>query len=68
MFFIQYLIPLLDGFTSWVLTYIEVRKALLGDNLNKIAQEAAERETPKRAIGFVTSEDYEEIEDEEDDL
>ena len=64
--FIQCILPLLEALVSLIITNLKLREAVAADKYNKIAQEAADREAPKRAIGFVTSnEDYEEEVDEE---
>ena len=72
--FAVYLIPLLDGISSWFLTWIEAKKTKQSEIINqtniKMRQAAASADTdsPKRLIGFsVPNDDYEE-EDEEDEI
>ena len=70
--FVQYIIPLIDGFTAWILTWVEAKKAKQSEIVNQIninmrqAAASTEADPPRRAIGFCTpeSEDYEEEEDE----
>lgn len=72
--FVQYFIPLLDGLSSWFLTWIEAKKAKQSEVINltniKMRQAAtsADSDGPKRLIGFCREdeEDYEEEEDDEE--
>ena len=72
--FVQYFIPLLDGLSSWFLTWTEAKKAKQSEVINltniKMRQAAAsaDSDSPKRLIGFCRDdeEDYEEEEDDEE--
>lgn len=72
--FVQYFIPLLDGLSSWFLTWIEAKKAKQSEVINltniKMRQAAtsADPDSPKRLIGFCRDdeEDYGEEEDDEE--
>lgn len=75
--FASYIIPILDGISTWFLAWVEVKKSQQGEIVNKIAirvqkatNKAMDDETPKRTIGFSYEDDtYEmEEEDEENDL
>lgn len=65
----SYMIPILDGISSWFLTWIEMKKAKLSEIINlsnvKIRQDREGEDTPQRAIGFHISseEEYEEGEE-----
>lgn len=68
-----YVIPILDGISSWFLTWVELKKAKLNKNINKynikIRQdsEAAEVEPPRNVIGFQVSNPEKYDEEEYDD-
>ena len=70
--FVSYLIPVLDGISSWFLTWIELKKAKHSDSINQInikmrkdrASEEDDQSTG-RLIGFHVS-DAEENETEEE--
>ena len=70
--FVSYLIPVLDGISSWFLTWIELKKAKHSDSINQInikmrkdrASEEDDQSTD-RLIGFHVS-DAEENETEEE--
>ena len=72
--FVSYVIPLLDGLSGLVLTWMEAKKAKQSEIINltniKMRQAAAsaEDDSPKRLIGLCRDDDYEEEEDEEDDV
>lgn len=69
--FVQYIIPLIDGFTAWILTWVEAKKAKQSEIVNQVninmrqAAASTEADSPRRAIGFCAPEpeDYEEEED-----
>ena len=64
--FVQYAIPLIDGISSWFLTWIEAKKAkqssIINDANIKMRQAAAsaEEDPPRRAIGFCVPDEEEE--------
>lgn len=69
--------PLLDGVLSWILLKIEHRKALITEKINESSirvqlaiDSAEEAGLPKHhPVGFcVSTEEYEEDEEDEDDL
>ena len=68
--FVQYAIPLIDGISSWFLTWIEAKKAkqssIINDANIKMRQAAAsaEEDPPHRPIGFRVPDEEEENEDE----
>ena len=68
--FVQYAIPLIDGISSWFLTWIEAKKAkqssIINDANIKMRQAAAstEEDPPRRPIGFRLPDEEEENEDE----
>ena len=68
--FVQYAIPLIDGISSWFLTWIEAKKAkqssIINDANIKMRQAAAsaEEDPPRRPIGFRVPDEEEENEDE----
>jgi hypothetical protein len=68
-----YVIPILDGISSWFLTWVELKKAKLSENINKYNikmrqdSEAAEVEPPRNVIGFQVSNPEEYDEEEYDD-
>lgn len=72
--FVSYMIPLLDGLSGLVLTWMEAKKAKQSEIINltniKMRQAAAsaEDDTPKRLIGFCREDDYEEEEDDDDEV
>ena len=72
--FVSYVIPLLDGLSGLVLTWMEAKKAKQSEIINltniKMRQAAtsAEDDTPKRLIGFCCEDDYEEEEDDDDEV
>jgi len=72
--FVSYAIPLLDGLSGLVLTWMEAKKAKQSEIINltniKMRQAAAsaEDDTPKRLIGFCREDDYEEEEDDDDEV
>ena len=69
--FVSYIIPLLDGASGLLLTWMEAKKAKLNEIINltniKIRQAttSAEDDTPKRLIGFCRDDDYKEEEDDD---
>lgn len=72
--FVSYMIPLLDGLSGLLLTWMEAKKAKQSEIINltniKMRQAAAsaEDDTPKRLIGFCREDDYEEEEDDDDEV
>ena len=68
--FVQYAIPLIDGISSWFLTWIEAKKAkqssIINDANIKMRQAAAsaEEDPPRQPIGFRVPDEEEENEDE----
>lgn len=68
--FVQYAIPLIDGISSWFLTWIEAKKvkqsSIINDANIKMRQAAAsaEEDPPRRPIGFRVPDEEEENEDE----
>ena len=70
--FVQYVIPLLDGITTWFLAWVEAKKSKQSVIINDVniqmrqAAEAAEQDPPRRQIGFCVD-DAEDQEDEEDE-
>lgn len=68
--FVTYIIPLLDGISAWFLTWVEAKKAKQSEIINltniKMRQAAtsAEKDSPKRLIGFRMPDEEEEYEDE----
>ena len=68
--FVTYVIPLLDGISSWFLTWVEAKKAKQSSVINdaniKMRQAAAsaEEDPPRRLIGFRMPDEEEEYEDE----
>ena len=69
--FVSYVIPLLDGLSGLLLTWMEAKKAKQSEIINltniKMRQAAAsvEDDAPTRLIGFCRDDDYEEEEDDE---
>lgn len=72
--FVSYVIPLLDGLSGLLLTWMEAKKAKQSEIINltniKMRQAAAsaEDDTPTRLIGFCREDDYEEEEDDDDEI
>lgn len=72
--FVSFVIPLLDGLSGLLLTWIEAKKAKQSEIINlaniKMRQAAtsAEDDSPKRLIGFCRNDDYEEEEDDDDEV
>lgn len=70
--FAQYGIPLLDGITTWFLSWIEVKKARQSEIINQIninmhqAAASADQDPPMRKIGFCVPDDSENNIEEED--
>lgn len=70
--FVSYVIPLLDGLSGLLLTWMEAKKAKQSEIINltniKMRQAAtsAEDDTPKRLIGFCREDDYEEEDDDDE--
>ena len=70
--FVTYIIPLLDGVSTWFLTWVEAKKVQQSNIINdvniKMRQAAASAETdpPKRKIGFCAP-DPEKNEEEEEE-
>lgn len=75
--FVSYIIPIIDGISSWFLTWVEAKKSKQSEIVNKAnikmrqdAASAAEEDVPSmRQIGFqAPSDDQEEEEDNEDEV
>jgi hypothetical protein len=72
--FVQYCIPLLDGFAAWLLTWIEAKKSKQSELVNQSninmrqAADAANEPPPHRTIGFTVPENEEKEDDEEDEI
>lgn len=72
--FVSYMIPLLDGLSGLLLTWMEAKKAKQSEIINltnikmRHAAASAEDDTPKRLIGFCREDDYEEEEDDDDEV
>jgi hypothetical protein len=70
--FVQYGIPLLDGISTWFLTWVEAKKAKQSEVINQAninmrqAATSADQDPPKRPIGFRMP-DLEENEEEGDE-
>ena len=68
--FVTYVIPLLDGISSWFLTWVEAKKAKQSEVINQTnikmrqAAASAEEDPPRRPIGFRVPDEEEENEDE----
>lgn len=68
--FVTYVIPLLDGISSWFLTWVEAKKAKQSEVINQTnikmrqAAASAEEDPPRRPIGFRVPDEEEEYEDE----
>ena len=69
--FITYVIPLLDGVSAWILTWIEAKKAKQSSVINdanikmRKAAASAEQDPPRRPIGFRVPDEEEEYEEDE---
>ena len=69
--FVTYVIPLLDGILSWFLTWVEVKKAKQSEVINQTnikmrqAAASAEKDPPRRPIGFRVPDEEEEYEEDE---
>ena len=69
--FITYVIPLLDGISAWILTWIEAKKAKQSSVINdanikmRKAAASAEQDPPRRQIGFRGPDEEEEYEEDE---
>lgn len=72
--FVQYCIPLLDGFAAWLLTWVEAKKSKQSELVNQSninmrqAADAANEPPPHRTIGFTVPENEEKEDDEEDEI
>ena len=68
--FVTYVIPLMDGISSWFLTWVEAKKAKQSEVINQTnikmrqAAASAEEDPPRRPIGFRVPDEEEENEDE----
>lgn len=71
IFFVTYVIPLLDGISSWFLTWVEAKKAKQSEVINQTnikmrqAVASAEEDPPRRQIGFCVPDEEEEYEEDE---
>lgn len=69
--FVTYVIPLLDGISSWFLTWVEAKKAKQSEVINQTnikmrqAAASAEEDPPRRPIGFRMPDKEEEYEEDE---
>ena len=69
--FVTYVIPLLDGISSWFLTLVEAKKAKQSEVINQTnikmrqAAASAEEDPPRRPIGFRVPDEEEEYEEDE---
>ena len=69
--FVTYVIPLLDGISSWFLTWVEAKKAKQSEIINQTnikmrqAAASAEEDPPRRPIGFRVPDEEEEYEEDE---
>lgn len=69
--FVTYVIPLLDGISSWFLTWVEAKKAKQSEVINQTnikmrqAAASAEEDPPRRPIGFRVPDEEEEYEEDE---
>ena len=73
--FVQYGIPLLDGISSWFLTWVEAKKARQSEVINQTnikmrqAAASADQDPPRRQIGFcVPDSEYQDEEGDEDEV
>ena len=71
IFFVTYVIPLLDGISAWFLTWVEAKKAKQSEVINQTnikmrqAAASAEEDPPRRPIGFRVPDEEEEYEEDE---
>ena len=71
IFFVTYVIPLLDGISAWFLTWVEAKKAKQSEVINQTnikmrqAAASAEEDPPRRSIGFRVPDEEEEYEEDE---
>lgn len=69
--FVTYVIPLMDGISSWFLTWVEAKKAKQSEVINQTnikmrqATASAEEDPPRRPIGFRVPDEEEEYEEDE---
>ena len=69
--FVTYVIPLLDGISSWFLTWVEAKKAKQSEVINQTnikmrqAAASADEDPPRRPIGFRVPDEEEEYEEDE---
>ena len=69
--FVTYIIPLMDGISSWFLTWVEAKKAKQSEVINQTnikmrqAAASAEEDPPRRPIGFRVPDEEEENEEDE---
>lgn len=69
--FVTYVIPLLDGISSWFLTWIEAKKVKQSEVINQTnikmrqAAASADEDPPRRPIGFRVPDEEEEYEEDE---
>ncbi len=69
--FVTYVIPLMDGISSWFLTWVEAKKAKQSEVINQTnikmrqAAASAEEDPPRRPIGFRVPDEEEEYEEDE---
>ena len=69
LIFASYISPILDGIGSLFLTWVEVQKAKMGEQVSMIeirVRRATEEEPPRRQIGFYVSEEDDEVYPEEE--
>ena len=69
--FVTYVIPLMDGISSWFLTWVEAKKAKQSEVIHQTnikmrqAAASAEEDPPRRPIGFRVPDEEEEYEEDE---
>ena len=69
--FVTYVIPLMDGISSWFLTWVEAKKAKQSEVINQTnikmrqAAASAEEDPPRKPIGFRVPDEEEEYEEDE---
>ena len=69
--FVTYVIPLMDGISSWFLTWVEAKKAKQSEVINQTnikmrqAAASAEEDPPRRPIGFRVPDEEEDYEEDE---
>ena len=69
--FVTYVIPLLDGISSWFLTWVEAKKVKQSEVINQTnikmrqAAASADEDPPRRPIGFRVPDEEEEYEEDE---